>query len=91
MTGGIVDWTEAPLGIPLLRKPIFAPDLISAVEEAIRRGAEPRAKLQASIARHLELRRESTRLIAECQDEARRLADTIRESHQQRTKRKKEP
>jgi DNA-binding NtrC family response regulator len=57
-TGGIVDPTKVPRGVPLLRKPVLPRDLISAVDEAIAHSAELTEKLQASVAEFLKWRKQ---------------------------------
>jgi DNA-binding NtrC family response regulator len=63
MTGGIVDASEVPPGVPILRKPILRADLIAAVESAIARSqARQHAEAQSATARLVELSTEGRRL-----------------------------
>jgi CheY-like chemotaxis protein len=62
MTGGGVDPSALPEGVPLLRKPFSASKLISAVQEVLAGSVQARDGLVVERERSAELRRENRRL-----------------------------
>src|SRR5436853_480342 len=49
MTAGIIDATDVPEGVPVLRKPFRTRDLLAAVEAALTRSAQVSVALQVEI------------------------------------------
>jgi DNA-binding NtrC family response regulator len=87
VSGYLLDEAELPSGLPLLRKPPSVADLIAAVEGAIARSVELRAKLRQSIERGRELQQESNRLRSECEAIRQKSAEDIRQSRSNRERR----
>jgi DNA-binding NtrC family response regulator len=66
MTGGAVGSVSPPPDVPLLRKPLSTCDLIRAVEQAVAKSANLRAKLDDELERSVQLRLASKKLLDEC-------------------------
>jgi CheY-like chemotaxis protein len=79
MTGGGLDSAHVVQNVPLLQKPIFNSDLIAAVQHAIARSEELRAKLRKSTA-CADLRRDASRPQSQCLRTGRKIAETTKKS-----------
>lgn len=67
MTGGVVEPDELPAGVQIIQKPLSATELIAAVRAALSRSGQLRADLADTCKKSAALRRQSKRLISECQ------------------------
>jgi DNA-binding NtrC family response regulator len=80
MTGGFVDSTELPSGVPVLRKPLATVDLLSAVNGALIRSRQWRANKQCNREISVELQTHSEQLRSEAQHVVQDSSQLVRES-----------
>jgi DNA-binding NtrC family response regulator len=77
MTGGLVNDSEVPPGVRVLRKPISTKDLMAAVDAAAARSMELRADFLRLTEEADGLRRQAKRLVSECREVKSQLEETI--------------
>jgi DNA-binding NtrC family response regulator len=78
MTGGAVNSTDLPSGVPVLKKPFTRQDLISAVQASLARSVQARADLRREVEKSIKHQQRSKQLLAETEEAIRQANDNLK-------------